>query len=389
MEQKKLSRVSALALNTIFGYEPKFSHDIIDALGSSESVFQMSDRERFELFGPYTKYLERINDSALEAAEKEYDRLTGEGYQILSIYDEDYPELLRDCRDAPMALYVRSSHPASKIFNKLTGIAVVGTRDLSLYGKEWCEKMVEAISYAPQKSVIVSGMAIGVDITAHLKSLECGLPTIGVLPVGIDDVYPRRHSGAAKRIAAAEGSALVTDYPPGSTPAAVNFLRRNRIIAGLSASTILVESKIKGGGMLTARLASDYGRDVFALPGRIDDARSQGCNHLIREKIAEPITDLSLLPGQLGLGSYNFRRKADVEAAVRKRFEDSAPAEELGKLIVISLAIKKIRGISLDELCASTQLDYSDVCRCAGLLESEGIIDIDLLQRCSINTNFQ
>ena len=389
MEQKKLSRVSALALNAIFGFEPKFSHNLIDSLGSAEAVFLISDQERLELFGPYTKYLSRINDSALEAAEREYDRLTGEGYQILSIYDEHYPEALRDCPDAPMALYVRSAQPASEIFNRGSGIAVVGTRDISPYGREWCRRIVDAAGQAPKKPVIVSGMAIGVDITAHMQALESGLPTIGVLPVGIDEVYPRRHSVAAQKIAGSAGSALVTDYPPGSTPSAINFIRRNRIIAGMSAATILIESKIKGGGMITARLASSYGREVFALPGRIDDIRSQGCNQLIREKTAEPVTDLATLPGQLGLGVFNLRRKTDVAAAIRGRFSECLDDGELDRLVTIGLSIKKIRGISFDDLCRFTDMDYSDISRCAGLLESEGIICIDLLQRCCINTNFK
>lgn len=389
MEQKKLSCVSALALNSIFGFEPKFSHNLIDSLGSAEAVFLMSDRERLELFGPYTRYLARINDSALNEAEKEYDRLIAEGYQVLPIYDEDYPEILRDCPDAPMALYVRSSQPASSIFNHGSGIAVVGTRDISAYGREWCRRIVDAVSQAPEKPVIVSGMAIGVDITAHMQALESGLPTIGVLPVGIDDVYPRRHWGAAQRIAESPGSALVTDYPPGSTPSAVNFIRRNRIIAGMSAATILIESKTRGGGMITARLASGYGREVFALPGRIDDLRSQGCNQLIREKTAEPVTDLAALPGQLGLGTYSPRRKEDIAAAIRSRFSGSLDEEELERLVDIGTSIRKIRGISFDELCRITDIDYAGISRYAGLLESEGIICIDLLQRCCINTNFQ
>ena len=125
--------------------------------------------------------------------------------------------------------------------------------------------------------MIVSGLALGVDITAHAAALEGGLPTVGVSPVGIDDVYPRRHVPFVERMCATPGCALVTDYPPGTFPAAFSFIRRNRIIAGLAGSTVLIESRIKGGGMITARLAAGYGRDVFAVPGRIDDIRSQGC----------------------------------------------------------------------------------------------------------------
>lgn len=389
MDKEKLSKVCALALNTIFGYEPKFSHNIIDALGSAEAVFDLPEEELLRIFGPFNRFLGQVNERTLEEAEKEYDRLTAEGIQIVGIYDDCYPELLRDCPDAPVALYVRSGSPADELFNVRPAVSVVGTRDLSLYGREWCRRIVETVSQAPSRPTIVSGMAIGVDITAHLAALDFELPTIGVLPVGIDDVYPRRHRAIAEKIAATPGSALITDYPPGTSPVAFNFLRRNRIIAGMSPATVLVESKVQGGGMMTARLAAGYGREVAALPGRIDDPRSQGCNMLLREKIAEPIVSLGTLPQQLGLGSYNLRRKEGLEAAVRGRLDGELPPEEVSLAVRLALAIKRTRGICFDELCASMDMEYSDICRYASLLESEGFISIDLLQRCSINTNFK
>lgn len=389
MDKERHSKVCALALNTIFGYEPKFSHNIIDALGSAEAVFELPPKELLRVFGPFNRFLGQIDGKALEKAGEEYDRLTSEGIQIVGIYDDSYPELLRDCPDAPIALYVRSSTPAGDIFGKRPAVSVVGTRDLSPYGREWCRRIVEAVSQAPSRPTIVSGMAIGVDITAHLAALESGLPTIGVLPVGIDDVYPRRHRAVAERIAATPGCALITDYPPGTSPVAFNFLRRNRIIAGLGRATVLVESKEKGGGMMTARLAAGYGREVLALPGRIDDPRSLGCNLLLREKVAEPVVSLSTLPQQLGLGAYSLRRKEDLETVVRMRLEGELPPEEVELAVRLALAVKCTRGICFDELCTGMDLDYAEVCRYASLLESEGFIGIDLLQRCSINTNFK
>lgn len=389
MDKEKYSKVCALALNTIFGYEPKFSHNIIDALGSAEAVFGLPPEELRRVFGPFNRYLGEIDGKALEEAEKEFDRLTAEGIRIVDIYDKCYPELLRDCPDAPVALYVRSSTPAGELFGARPAVSVVGTRDLSPYGREWCRRIVEAVGQAPSRPTIVSGMAIGVDITAHLAALDSGLPTIGVLPVGIDDVYPRRHRAVAERMAATPGCALITDYPPGTSPVAFNFLRRNRIIAGLGQATVLVESKEKGGGMMTARLAAGYGREVVALPGRIDDLRSLGCNLLLREKVAEPVVSLRTLPQQLGLGAYDLRRKEGLEAAVRRRLAEELPPEEVEVAVRLALAVKCTRGICFDELCAGTDLDYADVSRFASLLESEGFIGIDLLQRCSINTNFK
>lgn len=384
MDKDRLSQISALALNTIFGNEPRFSHNIIDALGSCEAVFKLSEKELLELFGPYNRYLPLIGEGSLRVAEREYNRLTALGYQFLDIFDDAYPALLRDCPDAPIILYIRSSTTAGELFNGRPAVSIVGTRDMSLYGREYCRQIVAALSKSPDKPLIVSGLAMGIDITAQLAAIGFGLPTIAVLPVGIEDVYPHRHTVAAEKIASSPGSALITDYPPGTVPQAFNFLRRNRIIAGLSSATILVESRIKGGGMMTARLASGYGRDVFALQGRIDDVRSQGCNLLLKEKIAEPIDSLDGLCGSLGLTQYKPYRVRDLRTALADRLGSLVPTEEMDSLTAIAEAIRSRRGINLDELCAETDMDYSEVSRKAGLLENEGFIEIDLLQRCSI-----
>ena len=385
MDKDFLPLASAVALNAIFGNEPKFSHRLIDALGSAEAVFALSERERLELFGPYNDRAARIGPAALDAAAEELERLSGRGYQFLDIFDEGYPAALRECPDAPLLLYVRSSTPARELFGKRPAVSVVGTRDQSLYGRECCQRILRALSEAPSKPMIISGMAIGVDITAHAAALAGGLPTVGVSPVGIDEVYPRRHSAFAERLCATPGCALVTDYPPGTAPAPFTFLRRNRIIAGLAGATVLVESRIKGGGMITARLADGYGREVFAVPGRIDDIRSQGCNLLIREQLAAPVTAPEDLPVALGLGRLGRRKAADLQTAVRERFRAALPPEEVERLADLAERIRATRGICFDELCRDAGLSYAEVARGAGLLEEEGFICIDLLQRCTIN----
>ncbi|MCR5351336.1 MAG: DNA-processing protein DprA [Bacteroidales bacterium] len=376
--------VSAIALNAIFGNAPKFSHRLLDALGSADAVFRLSGQERLELFGPYNPRVGLIGPDALETAQQEYERLCAQGCQFVDIFSEHYPEALRECPDAPLLLYVRSETPVADLFGTRPAVAIVGTRDQSPYGRECCRRIVRALAEAPAKPLIVSGLALGVDITAHAAALEGNLPTIGVSPVGIDDVYPRRHAPFVARMCRTPGCALVTDYPPGTIPSALNFLRRNRIIAGLAGATLLVESRIKGGGMITARLAAGYGRDVFALPGRIDDLRSQGCNQLLQEQVAAPIASPETLPARLGLGRLRRTRSADLETAVRQRFESAFPAAEVARLVQTALLIRAERGIGLDELCRGTGLDYAEIARLTGLLEEEGFIEMDLLQRCTI-----
>ena len=374
-------RASACALNRIFGYTPRVAAALIRELGCASAAFSLSQEQLHKYFGARRDLRDKIVESALRQAREELQRLEEEGCSYISLSEDCYPTLLKECDDAPAGLYVRSGTAAEKLFNRAESISIVGTRDISPYGKEWCERMVGAISESPSKPLIVSGLAFGVDITAHMAALACGLSTIAVLPVGIDSVYPSSHRVAAGKIASAPGSALVTDYPPGTAALGVNFLRRNRIIAGLSRATILVESRAKGGGTMTARLAAGYGRDVFALPGRIEDKRSEGCNILLKEKIAEPIISLGCLGAELGLGEYRLRRAADLSELVREHFSlrGDTDADALAQMAAL---VKRRRGITLDELCEETSLSYSRVSSLALRLQSEGFIDIDLLQRC-------
>ena len=376
--------VSAIALNAIFGNVPKFSHRLIDALGSAGAVFDLSPQERLELFGPHNPHAAQIGPATLDAAQAEYERLSARGVQFLDIFADGYPQALRECPDAPLLLYVRSSTPAAELFGGRPAVAVVGTRDQSPYGRECCRRIVATLAQAPARPLVVSGLALGVDITAHASALEGGLPTVAVSPVGVEDVYPRRHTAFAERMCSTPGCALVTDYPPGTVPAAFNFLRRNRIIAGLAGATVLVESRLKGGGMITARLAADYGRDVFAVPGRIDDLRSQGCNRLLREQVAAPVALPEALPAALGLGQLRRSRSADLETAVRQRFRGAFGEDEVERLANVALLIRSRRGIQPEEICREAGLDSAEAVRATGLLEEEGFIETDLLQRCTI-----
>ena len=374
------------ALNRIFGFEPKYALALIGHLGSASEVFRLSDKELISLTGPRFKYKENINARAVHAAKEELIRLESSGVSFCGWTEDDYPALLQECEDAPVGLYVRSVSKPSELWNSGESIAIVGTRDISPYGREWCGKTVRHLSHSAAKPCIISGLALGTDIEAHRAALDCGLPTIGVMATGPDSIYPYRHRESARQIAHTPGCALVTDYPPGTAPLAIHFLRRNRIIAGLSRATVLVESKIKGGGMMTCRLAFSYNRDVFALPGRIDDVHSQGCNELIRQKIAEPITSLSMLSECLRLPDSGMKKEShSVESAVMQRFSGSTDSRTLERICLIIKQIKKHRGITLEDMAGSLAMSYREVSQTAGLLEIEGFITIDILQRCCIN----
>ena len=385
MEKDYSEKVCICALNRLLGFEPGIAHGLIGAAGSARALFGMTPDEKLAAFGPYSKVAPLLDERELRKSEEELERLGEAGCGFITITDPGYPALLRECEDAPLGLYYRGDSPPEKVFNLRPQIAVVGTRDISLYGREWCRKIVGAMAAARNKPLIVSGFAMGTDIIAHLAALEAGLPTVAVLPTGIDDVYPSRHRSIAGKLAATEGCAIVTDYPPGTEPKAINFIRRNRIIAGICSGTVLVESKAKGGGMITARLAASYDRDLMVLPGRVDDPRSQGCNELLREKLAEPVTDTVHFLDVLGLGSPSRRRASSLEDEIRARYGPVLSPEELGDLLAVAGIIRRRRGITLDELCPESCLPYGKVARYTGMLESDGIISTDLLQRCSIN----
>lgn len=384
MDREKTKTVSAIALNSIFGNEPRIIHSIIDAFGSSEAIFALSPKERAKLFGTQSKIALKINDSALEQAEKEYDRLKRQGCRIISLFDDSYPELLKECPDSPLVLYVRSKDSPELIFNKRSFISIVGTRDYSPYGREWCEKIVKCLSLVRNPPTIVSGLAIGVDICAHMAALAHNIPTIAVSPVGIDSVYPRHHSVAAEKICSHGGSALITDFPPGTPAMPFTFLRRNRIIAGLSSATIIIESKLRGGAAMTARLASGYGRGVFALPGRIDDLRSGACNALIADQTAQAIVNLGSLPQMLGLGNAREEKKPDQEKLLTERLQD-LDEDKIKLAVALLKSIREHKGIGLEELCGRHRESYPKISGMVNRLEAAGLIYTDLLQNCYIN----
>ena len=384
METSKLIKAGACTLGRAFGYTPKVAIRLIEEAGSIEALFRLSERERDSLLGPFSRFSGSLSDDELLKSVRELDSLKVQGIEFLALGEPGYPEALAQCPDCPAGIYVSSVSPAEDIFDDSPFISIVGTRDVSFYGQEWTRKIVFTLAQAQRKPVIVSGLAYGVDICAHRAALEAGLRTVAVIPTGPEEIYPRGNARDARRIASTPGSALVTDFPPGTGAQAATFLRRNRIIAGLSSATIVIESKRKGGSLITAHTAFSYSREVWALPGRIDDVRSEGCNMLLREKVAEPIADLGALPEALGLGAWNRRRKAELEEEVRQRFAGHTDPDTLEKLCRIAVRIKLNRGISVEELAEQLGLGYPETITLVGTLETEGFIITDLLQRCSV-----
>ena len=368
------------ALNKALGYVPAAGHALLERFGAAAPVFGQKTAALREALGPYRDVADQLDGRLLEWAAGELDRITDGGFRIIGYGEEDYPSLLAECDDPPLVLYYNASSPPTAVFEMRPCVAVVGTRDLSPYGKDWCRRLVLAMGEASVPPCIVSGLAFGADGIAHRTALECGLPTVGVMATGIEKVYPWQHTELAGQMVWTPGCAVVTDYPSGSSPVALNFIRRNRIIAGLSRATVVVESKTRGGSLITAKYACDYNRDVFALPGRADDIRSAGCNSLIRQRMADIVTDPEDLVERLGLGKTARRRKAGLEALLGRKYGVDSPLVQMG------LVVKGHPGISLEEIVRETGWSWPEVQERAAILETDGFLETDILRRCSIPT---
>lgn len=376
MEDEK-EKLCLCALNRIFCYEPTLGLQLLDYFGTAAAVFEAPPGQVGELLHARPEYAEKIHRGAQAESAREFEAMKGMNGCFVGLSDPAYPKLLQECPDRPLGLYVRSETPVEDLFNSREAIAFVGTRDLSSYGREWCGNLVSALAESDRKPLIVSGLAFGIDYVAHATALTLGLPTVGVMATGIDRIYPSRHESIADKMVRTPGCALVSCYPPGTAPVATQFLSRNRIIAGMSRATVLVESKIKGGGLITARHAYSYDRDVYALPGRVDDVRSQGCNQLIRNKIAEPVISREDFLDKLGYKAPRMRKRD-----VLRKASDIFPEGTL-ELDVLKAVLAE-RGIDIRTLCDRTDRPYADVIAAALSLESEGFLSMDILQRCSV-----
>ncbi len=249
---------------------------LVSHFGSVEAIFHEPYRNLIKIPGIGSGLAKYISDrSYLESAEQEVEYLTKHNIKTFFYLDNDYPFRLRQCDDSPVVFFFSGNCDlnASKI------LSVVGTRNATLHGKEMCEKIIGGLAESHPDLIIVSGLAYGVDIAAHKAALSNNLQTVGVLGHGLKTTYPSIHASTAKAMKSQGG--LLTDFLSDALPERNNFLKRNRIIAGLSDATLIVESGSKGGALITADIANSYNRDVFAVPGRPDDQWSTGCNSLI------------------------------------------------------------------------------------------------------------
>ncbi|EWH14475.1 DNA protecting protein DprA [Cellulophaga geojensis KL-A] len=294
--------IATLRLQSIPNIGSVTAKKLIAHCGSASQIFCSRKTDLLKIDGIGTLKLKNIFDTShLDAAEEELQFIKKNNIETLYFKDENYPDYLKHAIDAPFLLFKRGN---INLKNRKI-ISVVGTRKITSYGTAFCEKFIADI--APLNPIIVSGFAYGVDICIQKEAIKHGLQTIGCLAHGLNQVYPKVHSKYTTDIE--KNGGFLTEFWSTSTPERENFLKRNRIIAGLSEATVVVESAEKGGSLVTADIAHGYNREVFAVPGRTQDKYSLGCNNLIKQQKAQMITSAADVVYLLG---WEPKQKAKI-----------------------------------------------------------------------------
>ena len=351
--------IHRIALSMLKGIGPVNARNLVAYCGGVDPLFtDKAVRRSLEKVPGIGKVLAGsiLGSAVLKAAEKELDYVRKQKLRMLFYLDEEFPKRLRHCEDAPVLLYVKGNAE----LDPARSVSIVGTRTPTEQGKQLCEELVEGLKATG--TLVVSGLAYGIDIVAHRAALRHGLATVGCVAHGMDRLYPGEHSATAKEMCAQ--GALISELPSGSTFAPGNFPARNRVIAGLSDCTIVVESGSKGGSLITADIADSYDREVMAYPGRPTDSRSIGCNRLIQQNKAHLVTcPADVLKVMEWLPTA---KRSPVQAAL---FTDLLPDEKT----LVDL-IKEQGKIDIDSLCFRSRMPPHKAAGILLNLEFNGVV---------------
>jgi DNA processing protein len=352
--------IYSIALTQLPGIGVVWAKNLLETAGSAVSIF----KNKGELFHRIPELPFRIkealnNPDALARAEKEYEFITKNNIQCLTIKEETYPVRLRECDDAPIVLFYKGTGD----LNAPHVISMVGTRRATDYGIRICNHFLEELCPLCPNILIVSGLAYGIDIHAHRAALACQLSTVGVLAHGLDRIYPLEHRKTAVNML--EQGGLLTEFLTETVPDRYNFVRRNRIIAGISDATIVVESAEKGGALITAGIAGDYHRDCFAFPGKITDEYSQGCNRLIHDNKAALIQSAKDFVQAMNWDTQ-LKEKKQVQ---RNLFPDLSDDEKY----IVSL-LDKQGDMQINQLVAASDIPIQKINVILFELEMKGVL---------------
>ncbi|WP_299252236.1 DNA-processing protein DprA [uncultured Cytophaga sp.] len=350
-------KIYQVAVGLIPGIGAATTKTLISYCGSAEQIFKTPKGKLKNIPGIGAVTIENLqNTSVLNEAESIVRKAEKLDTQILFYTDSDYPTRLKQIPDAPTLLYYKGN---TKV-NPERSIAIVGTRKATEYGKTIVRKLLEGL--ASYKPLVVSGLAYGIDIQAHRDALELGLDTIGVMANGTDIIYPAVHKNTALKMI--EQGGLMSEYTFGSIAEPMRFPARNRIIAGMADVTIVVEATQSGGALITADIANGYNREVMAVPGRITDLTSEGCNNLIKQNKAHTLTRASDL-----IELLNW----DIEPGIITHKNIILSDLEEDELMIYAVLIDN-EAIHIDELSWKAQLPMHKISSVLLQMEFKGIV---------------
>lgn len=333
-----------LGLQMVPNIGDAFARRLITHFGSAKAIFEASSKSIQVLFGIGEKRFAGLRLPLDQTRiEKEMRFIEQNNIEVLAFDQDNYPKNLSEVADAPLLLFYKGS--AS--LQSRRQLAIIGSRKCTEYGKLITESLVEGLSRHDVQ--IVSGLAFGIDLAAHKAALHFGAETIGVMGTSLDRIYPEQNAATARKML--EQGGLLSEYPSGTKPDKQNFPMRNRIVAALCDATLVVETDVKGGAMITAKLATSYNREVLAVPGRVTDSRSSGCNYLIKTNIAQLVTSAEDV-----LNAMNWLDDQPSKAVQTRLFEGLSSSETL----LVDLLRDK-DAMHIDEIQLKSDLNNSEL----------------------------
>lgn len=336
-------QLHTLALTILFRYSPRKLKQTLEVYPCAQEAW-----ERLEYEG---------KAQAMDKAQREWEFIQTHQIEVFDARSDHYPYRLKQCPDAPLLLFGKGKLEV----NQGKFVAIVGTRQSTPRGEETTRRLIlDLAAYCPD-TTIVSGLAYGIDVAAHKAAIEAGLATIIVPAHGLDRIYPTMHRPIA--VASLNHGGLLTEYPSETEPEKMNFVARNRIVAGLSDAVVVVESKTKGGSLITAQLGNDYNREVFAFPGRSEDVYAQGCNALIRDHKAALISNAEDLMNAMKWTAQNMIHSKQTAMTFTSFTQEQQP--------IIDILSAETEGVSAHAIMMETGIGYSDVIRILMELEMD------------------
>ena len=354
-----------MALTRISNFNFAQALELYKAVGSAQLLYEHRNDIGDILRDCSPRLTEALKDwdEPMKRADYELKYMQEHGIRALTLTDEDYPQRLLECPDAPIILY----YIGNSDLNQAKIVSIVGTRRCTQYGQDLIRRFVADLRQQCPQVLIASGLAYGIDINAHRQALEHGYETVGVLAHGLDQIYPYRHRETAAEMVRHGG--LLTEFMTQTNADKPNFVRRNRIVAGMADCTVIIESAAKGGGLITAEIAQSYGRSVFAFPGNVNAEFSQGCNNLIRDNGAGLISNADDFIRAMEWQDEALRKRANTDGIERNLFPDLSPEEQL----IVTL-LQQTNDLQLNILSVKTGIPIGQLTALLFQLEMKGVL---------------